>query len=189
MVGNIPNYTKADIFRCLVLVSKSASREKIKEIAGLGEGSVRAILDILKNKKLISSSKRGHFLTEKGKELLKRISKTATFSEQIQTKKLFPKYKKVAVLVKKHRKIRSIVALRDVAVKNGAEGAMLLEYKNGSLSMGFSSKENLDFLRHLFKYEKGDVLIIVFGKSLRICEIAAISMLSEINNSLKFLLE
>jgi len=189
MVGNISNYTKADVLRCLFLISGSTSRWELKKRADLGEGTVRTILNILKDKKLIGSSKKGHFLTKKGKNLIKRIEENATLPIELKTKKMFPEYKKIAVVAKKHRKIKSFVRLRDIAVKNGTEGAIILLYKNSLKIPSFECEEKFDFAEKLFKYKNGDLLIITFGNNLRWCEIAAISILSEINDFLKSTVE
>ncbi len=182
MVSNTPNYNKADILRCLLLISGKISRREIKEKLELGEGSVRSILDILKKEGLINSSRRGHYLTDKGEVLSKKIRKNISLPVELRTREIFPEYRKVAVVVKKHKRIKSFVALRDLAVRKGAEGAMILICdKNNKLTLpGVGYKERFGFTKQ-FKVKPHNLLIITAGRSLRICEIAAIAMICKIN--------
>jgi len=57
MVGNIPGYVKTDIIRAFLLMKENISRNKLVKKLELGEGTVRTILDILKHKNLICSTK------------------------------------------------------------------------------------------------------------------------------------
>ena len=59
MVGNIPNFTKIDLLRCFVRLNKNIGRKELSKELGLGEGTVRTILNILKSKKLLDSTKKG----------------------------------------------------------------------------------------------------------------------------------
>ncbi|MBN1157652.1 hypothetical protein JXA85_08595 [Candidatus Woesearchaeota archaeon] len=185
MVGNISNYTKADILRCFFLVSENVSRDELVRKLDIGEGTVRTLLDILKGKSLVSSTKQGHFLTEKGASLLIKIKENIEFPREFKTKKLFPNYKKVALLVRKHGPIKSVVATRDVAVKNGAEGALILVYEDRlKFPDGKITMETPD-LEEVYDFKNKDILIVTFGSSLRWCEVAAISVAFELNGFLK----
>ena len=46
MVGNLPNFTKLDVLRCLFRIEKPLSRSALSESLELGEGTIRSILDI-----------------------------------------------------------------------------------------------------------------------------------------------
>ena len=48
MVGNLSNFMRIDVLRCLLKIEKPISRLKLSEILELGEGTIRSILDILK---------------------------------------------------------------------------------------------------------------------------------------------
>ena len=47
--------------------------ERGSKILDLGEGTIRAILDILKKNKLLESNNKGHYLSAKGNIVVKKI--------------------------------------------------------------------------------------------------------------------
>ena len=73
MVGNLKNYTKIDILRCLLRIEKPVSRAELSRILDLGEGTVRSILDILKENNFLESNKNGHYLSPKGDNFVQKI--------------------------------------------------------------------------------------------------------------------
>jgi len=74
MVGNLSNFTKIDILRCLLKIEEPVSRGELSKILDLGEGTIRAILDILKKNKFLESNKQGHFLSAIGDNIVKKIT-------------------------------------------------------------------------------------------------------------------
>ena len=75
MVGNAPNFTKIDILRCFLRINKKIGRKEIARELELGEGTVRTILENLKSKGFLASTKKGHFLSAKGSDALKTLYK------------------------------------------------------------------------------------------------------------------
>ena len=73
MVGNKPNYTKFDVLRCFFRIGEGISRHNLAKSLELGEGTIRTILGILKNKKLIESTKKGHFLSSRGNSEMSKL--------------------------------------------------------------------------------------------------------------------
>jgi len=130
MVGNTPNFSKLDILRCFICLDKKLSRNELAKSLELGEGTIRSILNILKAKELLNSDKKGHSLTKKGSEFLKRIEQQISRFKEIENKKFFPSQKKIGIIIKNIGKLIETYKLRDIAVKNGADGAILLEYHN-----------------------------------------------------------
>ena len=83
MVGNTPNFSKIDILRCFLMFDKNIGRQELSRELEMGEGTVRTILDILKSKKLLDSTKRGHFLSKKGSEILSQIYERISMPKSI----------------------------------------------------------------------------------------------------------
>ena len=83
MVGNIPNFTKIDALRCFLRFNKNIGRQDLAKDLELGEGTVRTILEILKAKKLLDSTKRGHFLSKKGAETDALMKKYADAADEL----------------------------------------------------------------------------------------------------------
>jgi len=131
MVGNLKNYTKIDILRCLLRIEKPVSRAELSRILDLGEGTVRSILDILKENNFLESNKNGHYLSPKGDNFVQKIKNNIVL-KNIDLDSIFPEQKKIAVQIKSPKNIEKSYILRDVAVKNGAEGAIILKYDKSS---------------------------------------------------------
>lgn len=185
MVGNIPNFTKIDILRCFLKFNKNIGRQELAKEIGLGEGTVRTILDILKSKKLLDSNKKGHFLSKNGKEMLAQINEFVKAAKTIASKSLYPDLKKVGVQLKSTSSLKEIYKLRDIAVKHGADGALILEFDNKLYAP--ESNYELDYkeLERLFDFEKDDVLIIAFSNEKIKAENGAFAIAVELNSLLK----
>jgi len=194
MVGNIPSYVKTDIIRAFLLIKENISRNELVSKLGLGEGTIRTILDILKNKNLICSTKQGHSLTEEGNLFLKKTEKSIVVKRLI-LEDFYPKLKKAVVLLKKADKnIKISFEQRDIAVKQGADGAVILKFDNKlcipdtNINFKKNYKKAYDEILKCFDFKKGDILIICFAESSRNAEngslAIALSMSKELNKLL-----
>jgi predicted transcriptional regulator len=181
MVGNISNYTKHDILRCFFSIRTNESRQNIVKNLELGEGTVRTILNFLKNKNLIISTKKGHSLTYRGLSLLSKI-RTNIDIKDIKLDE-YKQLKKSAILLKTNTKKKEY-ELRDIAIKNGAEGAFVFKYNGKRLIMPKSNDYNLD-LKHLednFNFSKDDLLVVSFAKEKRWAEISNLAIAMEVSS-------
>ena len=185
MVGNIPNFTRIDILRCFLRFKKSLGRQELAVDLGLGEGTSRTILEILKKKNLLDSTKNGHFLSKKGADMLNQILKSVSIPMEVKIKEIYPEYKKIAIQLKNTPNLKEIYRLRDIAVKIGAEGAMILRFKHGLYAP--ESDYNFDYgeLEKNFEFEDGDVLVIAFSNNKRNAENGAFAIAAELNPDLK----
>jgi len=176
MVGNISNFNDYDVLRAFLLLEKPFSRAELVNKLELGEGTVRTILDILKNKKLIKSTRKGHFLNENGIKFLRKIREEIEGPKRIRYDKLYPKLKKSALLVKNCNKWVSFKE-RDIAIKNSAEAALLFRFdKNLFLPQAEQDVINTKQLDELFQYRKNDILIITFADSYKVAENSALAV-------------
>ena len=183
MVGNIANFMKIDLLRCLLRIEKPVSRSFLASSLELGEGTIRSILDILKSKGYIESNNIGHYLSEKGIKFVKGI-KDAAAIENINGISLFPNKKVIAIKIKNPAKAVNAVALRDEAVKNGAEGAIILKYGKKLEFYGFDYKEDLSGIESQFELSKNDLVISAYANSSKLAEYGAISAAIRINKDL-----
>ncbi|GAB6134637.1 DUF4443 domain-containing protein [Thermococcus prieurii] len=127
--GAYPEFTIEDAVAVLFLMKNPVGRKTISELLGIGEGSVRTLLRKLSWKKLIESSQRGHTLSEKGRELVERLSRAFSEVHTVGRVEGFPAY---ALIVKDPPEFKSI-ELRDEAIRFFAKGAMILVVKNGEI--------------------------------------------------------
>ena len=173
MVGNIPNYSALDLYRSIFYLRNPISRAELSKRLGLGEGTIRTILDSLKKKKLIDSNREGHFLSKKGILLLERI---ARFMEPPKTVRMeiFPKFREKGVVLRNVKKKMADYKVRDIAVRNGAEGALILKYDKRLEIEGYS-KADFSSLEREFSLKPKDTLIIAFAESYRDAENACVA--------------
>jgi len=178
MVGNISNFNDFDVIRCFLAVSRHVSRQKLKKELGLGEGTVRTILDMLKKKGLISSTRKGHSLTGKGEPLAGKINNTIEL-KKIKTN-IYKNTKQAAVLIRQKKHVKIKVELRDTAIRNGADAALILSFDKKLHAPGIEiSFPELD---KLFKFEKNNILIVTFAKTQKDAENSALAVADKISS-------
>ncbi len=191
MVGNLSNFTKIDLLRCLLGIEKPASRSYISKALNLGEGTVRSILKILKKKGFLASSNQGHSLSAKGKVIVKKIKEILDIRE-IGPIKIFPGKKSIAVHIKIPAKIEKAFILRDEAVKNGAEGALILKYGKKLEFYDSNYKEDLSDIESKFNnadFDKNDIVIVAYANSFKLAEHGALAAAIYFNNELKNIMQ
>jgi len=188
MVGNTPNYTKIDLVRAFLVIDKPISRLELVTKLELGEGTVRTILDILKNKGLISSTRKGHFLSEKGKLLSKRINKIMQIKHNL--KYSFYKKPNVSILLRNTENIEFDISHRDIAIRNKADSCLIFKLRNRNLTLPlFKMKFDSKGIKSKFDFKENDILIAVFSENRRIAENAGLAVCLGISNTLRKILE
>ena len=189
MVGNLKNYRKLDILRCLLLIEEPISRNDLSNKLELGEGTIRSILNILKNENFIISNKQGHKLSENGQKIISNI-KNRVDIKRIDKLELFPNQKIIAIQVKNPKKFEKAYVLRDIAVKNGSEGAIILEYKDNKLNViDVYNKKGPEEIKNEFSLEENDIVIISYAESFLLAEHGAFSVVKELNNDINNFIE
>jgi len=183
MVGNIANFMKIDLLRCLLRMEQPVSRAFLSKSLELGEGTVRSILDILKNQGLLESNNAGHYLSEKGNIIVKKIRDNIGI-KQINKIPMFPNKKIIAIKIKNPEKTVNVVALRDEAVKNGAEGAVILKYDKKLRFYDSYHKEDLSEIENKLELSKNNLAIVTYADSFKLAEYGAIAAAIRINNNL-----
>ena len=185
MVGNIPNFTKIDILRCFLRFKKNIGRQELAKDLELGEGTVRTILKILKSKNLLEQTKKGHFLSSHGISEMSKLKENMALPARIESDSIFKNLKKSAVLVKNPDGLPPAYKLRDIAVKNGAEGAIILKYDKRLYAPEADSEFDYAEIEKYFELGKGDVIVLSFADSYSTAEDSALAASSEINAVLK----
>ena len=184
MVGNLSNFTKIDILRCLLSIEKPVSRLQLSKQLDVGEGTVRSILEILQKTGFLESNNQGHYLSTKGDTLVRNIKNNVDIKE-INLKDIFPNKKKVAVYLKNPDKIDKPYILRDEAVKNGADGALILKYDKKLMLYDSDYKQNFSEIENKFDLGKNDLVIVAYANSYRLAEHGALAAAIYLNKYLK----
>ncbi|MEW6592088.1 MAG: DUF4443 domain-containing protein [Candidatus Hadarchaeota archaeon] len=138
--GPMPRFMEIHIWKALELIGKHnrVGRKRLVEKLGVGEGSTRTILNKLKAKRLVTSSKGGHSITEKGRKLLK----TAPHFLRVDAGDLTVGKFDVATTIKgAAKRVKLGLEQRDEAIKAGADGATVLVFSGGKLRFPDSSTE------------------------------------------------
>lgn len=184
MVGNIPNFNDIDILRCFLNIEKNISRAELVNKLELGEGTIRTILDILKNNNLISSTQKGHSLSEKGINILNDIKKDIELLKNIKYKE-YKNLRSQGIVIKNLQKIEKTTQLRDTAIKNRAESALILVFGEKLIMPDFKPQQDFSELENYYKFNNGDILIATFASSKKLAEQSALSVALELNYNLK----
>ncbi len=183
MVGNIPNFMKIDLLRCLLRIEQPVSRSFLASSLELGEGTIRSILDILKDKGYLESNNIGHYLSKKGNALVKKIMDHIDI-KQINKVLMFSNKNIIAIKMKQPKKAINVVALRDEAVKNGAEGAVILKYDKKLRFYDSDYKEDLSEIENKLNASKNDLVIVAYADSYKLAEYGAIAAAISVNKHL-----
>ncbi|MFX1450153.1 MAG: DUF4443 domain-containing protein, partial [Promethearchaeota archaeon] len=152
--------------------NKPIGRQKLANILGLGGGSIRSLLKLLKREGLIKTSKIGNEISNKGSNYFKKLKKLIPFTEiEIKSAKFLTNSEiNFALLIKNSlEKIDTGMAQRDAAMKIGAIGAITIIFKNRKYSIpqieSFNDiqKQYPEFINELeskLQIEENDVIII-----------------------------
>jgi len=161
------NFDGIDILRVLFMMSdRPVSRSEITEKLCIGEGSVRTILDTLKEKRLLDSTQKGHMLSDAGNNLIKKIKAIIDLPKEITIASIYPELNKYSLLLRKHDKREINYKVRDVAVKEGSEGAMIFEYDESLILPGVQTKLKFKEIEEQYDLKKGDIVVVSLAKDI-----------------------
>lgn len=188
MVGNLANFTKIDILRCLLKIDGPVSRSQLSKSLELGEGTIRAILDILKKNGLLESNRQGHYLSKKGKVIAEKVKGYINI-KKIDLTAIFPDKRKIALHVREPNQISKSYILRDEAIKNGADGSLILNYDGGLNLSDSDYKQDFSGIGNQFDLGKNDIVIVAYANSYKLAEHGALAAAIQINSGLKNIMQ
>jgi predicted nucleic acid-binding protein len=149
---------------------------------GLGEGTIRSILDILKEKDLLVSDKQGHSLSANGNSVVRKIKNYIEIGK-VNLDSIYQGKKNIAIHIKNPKKIEKAVELRDTAVKNGADGALILE------SIDSDTEHNFNEIENKFDLSKDDMVIVAYADSYMLAEHGALAVAIELCDEIKNIMQ
>jgi DNA-binding PadR family transcriptional regulator len=164
--GPVHRFADYHVYRTLLLLSdgRRRGRKSLAEAVDVGEGSMRTILEFLRDKGYIDVKQTGIKISHKGQEFLRKIP---IHMERLEPSDISISERNVAVLVRSRaERIALGIEQRDAAIKAGAEGATTIVMKAGRMLVppDYSlDKEKPDIakgLRKLLSPAEGDVVII-----------------------------
>jgi len=191
-------FSEIHIIRTLIEIKKNPSGRKIlSKRIGISEGSMRSMLDYLKEKNFIISTKNGHVLTSNGNEMVDKFLRFCSFPFKISLPDMTDK-KCVAIILKNaSKKIKNGITERDIGVREGCDGAFIFVYENNEFKFPHVNISVLDFpasykilndLAQKNEIKEGDVLVVCFAKDYLTAENGVIRISTFVQN-LNFILQ
>jgi len=168
--GPYPSFSVYHLIKGLELVAKTGQvgRGKLAEELKIGEGATRTLIERLKAAHLISVSKKGCSLTEKGKKIWNEFESIFPQKNNLEKNELALADCNVAVQIRGGGdRVRTGVEQRDAAVIAGAKGAATLVFKGNKLVMPNVSEDvSQDFpivfrqITALLRLKENDAVVI-----------------------------
>ncbi|MBS7658478.1 MAG: DUF4443 domain-containing protein [Candidatus Bathyarchaeia archaeon] len=178
--GPSPSFSFLDALNTLEVIwrNKIIGRKKLSNEIGLGEGSTRTIIKMLRKLGLIESNRLGCKLTKKGKCVIQYLKSKIGPMAIVSRSFLAIGEANFGVLVRKAGvKVKNGVEQRDEAIKVGAKAATTLIFKKGNLILPPMNKIiNKDYpniakeIFQLFQPKENDVIIICSAKNKLLAE-------------------
>lgn len=177
--GPKPKFTEYHLWKTLMLADeeKPVGRKKLAEMLGIGEGSTRTIISLLRDQNYVVTERSGVLLTAKGGKY-----KSTIFFEVAPVKASDVTINTCDCAVRIAHAAKRVsygCEERDVAIKAGATGATTLVCRNGSLVFPGSDYPVSDtiekVIRDRFRVKNDDVIIIGTADNLEDAECGAVS--------------
>ena len=170
-----PSYKIPHILFCIMLIGKEShgiGRYRIRKEINLGEGSIKTLLNRLKEENTIKVDKnrqKGHIITEIGKKIFQDLEKLISFPQELENKEnkfVVGKIAYYSIVNQQYIKSNfgSSIEQRDEAIKIGGTGATCLTY-DGIQKYEFSDGVSINLPIEQKQLKKGDILIIGAGNS------------------------
>jgi len=158
------------LIKALELIAKEGpiGRSKLSEELKTGEGAIRTLIERLKDADLITVSKKGCSLTERGEKIWNKMRLILPQKVKLEPNELTLAACNVAIRVRGcGEKVRSGVEQRDAALLAGAKGAITLFFKRDKLVLPTISEDvardfptAFDQITKRLPLEEGDVIVI-----------------------------
>lgn len=183
--GPLYRFNDYHVYKVLSTLSdgRRLGRKQLSDRIGVGEGSMRTIIDYLRDENLVDVKQTGIKISKKGQEFIGRLPLQVY---TLDTVDMTLGQKSVAVQVRgMGHKIKSGIEQRDQAIIAGAEGATTVVVKGDRLMVeDFDlDKERPDAagaIRRLFDLADGDVIIIGTSANVQRAEEGALAAAFEL---------
>ncbi len=170
--GPIYRFNDANIYWTLYHLSKSeyTGRSNLAFKVGIGEGSMRNILKILKEWNFIIVENRGITISDEGRLFLQSIPIKIIEVNLSNYIDINNQYCCGIIVFKRSFKIQNGLKQRDICIKSGANGCITFIIKNGRLtilpghSLDTEYSGNFREMENSLNLAEGDVLILSYSE-------------------------
>ena len=105
--------------------------------------------------------------------------------KSVAIQEVYPEFKKIAVQVKNVPELKDLYKLRDIAVKSGSDGAIILRFKNRLYAPESGYEQDYAELEKQFELQNNDALVVAFSADRRNAELGAYAIAAELSSFLK----
>jgi len=184
--GPLHRFADYHVYRTLLLLSdgRRRGRKQLADSVNLGEGSMRTIVEYLRDRGMIDIKQTGIKISSRGLEFIRQLP---IRMERLEPSDISISERSVAVLVKgKANRIVMGIEQRDSAIKAGADGATTIVLVRSNLVVPpdyILDKEKPEIskeLRESFAPVEGDVIIIGSAPSYERAEDGALAAAFEL---------
>ena len=164
--GPVHRFADYHVYRTLLLLSdgRRRGRRSLADSVNIGEGSMRTIIEFLRDKGYVDVKQTGIKISTRGVEFVRNLP---IRMERLEPSDISIAMRNVAVLVRNRAdKVTLGIEQRDAAIKAGAEGATTIVVKGGKLLVPpdyLLDKERPEIargLRKLLAPNDGDIVIV-----------------------------
>jgi len=184
--GPAPAYTPTHIIRLLLILDaeQTMGRISLSKRLGIGEGSVRTMIKKLVEMSIISvDAVGGCHLTDLGRSIVGDLKGVIVASSSVDLNEMGISLPSKAIQV---RGLvipdTSFTRLRDIGVRNGAEGMMIFVFRGDCIRLPMMTeavdKEYPKISRGIkssFKLKEGDAVLVAFSEDANLAEQGAFS--------------
>ena len=162
------NYTTGDILLTLKILEKQQTgRKNLAKLLGLGEATIRTLFRSLESQNLITSTRKGQKITDKGIDLLASVPHF-TLPKPVEGGDLTLSQHNSATLICDYADhVKNGIQFRDAAIIAGACGATTLIFSQGKLHFPDNTEVPSDTtsLFNHFSFSENDILIMVTAET------------------------
>jgi predicted transcriptional regulator len=162
------NYTTGDILLTLKILEKQQiGRKTLAKFLGLGDATIRTLFRTLESQNLITSTRKGQKITEKGIHFLASVPHF-TLPEPVEGGDLTLSQHNLATLIFNYaHHVKNGIQFRDAAIIAGACGATTLIFSQGKLHFPDNTEvpQDTTSLFHHFSFSENDILIMVTAET------------------------
>lgn len=164
--GPVHRFADYHVYRTLLFLldGRRKGRRQLADAVNVGEGSMRTIVEYLRDRGFIDVRQTGVKISPKGMEFMRGLPLRV---ERLDPSDMSIAERNVAVQVKgMASRIGLGIEQRDAAIKAGAEGATTIVYSHGRLlvppdyDLDRERPESSSMLRRVFTLREGDAIVI-----------------------------
>ena len=172
--GVKPGFSPYHVFEVLdfLYVRGVSGRHELMRLSGLGEASIKTLLNRLRKAGLVSILRpHGTRLTEVGRELVGNLKNTLKIIPYLRSESICTNCVISGLVLSNGysilEKVGGVIVLRDLIVKEGADGALILTYFKETFYLPMMKEleelRNEELSKQLRDYEVRDNDLIVLG--------------------------